>query len=593
MKPLALLGALALASLAPTLAQDTANTAPYAFPTNPLASWPSVAENEAAAAGVLARRGYGGKGKGHGGKGHGHGHGHGGKCKPRPETPVNTTGYRYYHECTKDFLTAPLPDVNWDLGEMYSGNIPIDPGNPNNTLFFVFKPRDGPPVDELTIWLNGGPGCSSLFGFVREIGPMMWAAGQARPRPNPYSWANLTNVLFVDQPVGTGFSTGTPTARSAAEVATQFADWFGQFSKTFGIRNYKIFVTGESYGGQWVSYITSEFFARSATDKSTYDVRGNLVYSGVVGDYPVQHDDIPALPFIEGRRRYFGFTDEKMDALRAKAARCGWTEYYDKYMAFPPAGVQPQLEFRQDCSMFPNTWSTALKVNPCDDPNGINHLCPAPDDLVFGIFGRMFVPSETLGYTLYFERPDVVKALNAPTSKRFTMCVRDALIGTGRPGGYPDDSPPAIQAALPQSIDGTGRVLLVGGDLDFNMAPEGILLALQNTTWGGQLGFQSRPNSTFYVHMLERAYQHIVSPSYPPNFVTGGQGPMGTWGQERGLAWVHQDGAGHAVPEGQGRAAVMHLEWLLGHRQGFGFNDTTAYTDGDTFGVQFDFEYEP
>lgn len=48
--------------------------------------------------------------------------------------------------------------MDFDLGELYSGVVPIDMNNASRGLFFVFQPRVGEPVDEITIWLNGGPG---------------------------------------------------------------------------------------------------------------------------------------------------------------------------------------------------------------------------------------------------------------------------------------------------------------------------------------------------------------------------------------------------------------------------------------------------
>lgn len=79
---------------------------------------------------------------------------------------------------------------------MYSGSVPVDQGNDPRSLFFVFQPTIGDPVDEITIWLNGGPGCSSLQGFFQENGRFLWQKGTYLPVQNPYSWVNLTNMLW-------------------------------------------------------------------------------------------------------------------------------------------------------------------------------------------------------------------------------------------------------------------------------------------------------------------------------------------------------------------------------------------------------------
>ena len=115
------------------------------------------------------------------------------------------------------------------------------------------------------IWLNGGPGCSSLEGFLQENGPYVWQSGTYQPVPNPYAWTNLTNMLYVEQPVGTGFSIGKPTATTQEETAEDFVKFLKNFQKLFGIKNYKIYVTGESYAGRYVPYISAAILDQNDT----------------------------------------------------------------------------------------------------------------------------------------------------------------------------------------------------------------------------------------------------------------------------------------------------------------------------------------
>jgi carboxypeptidase D len=109
------------------------------------------------------------------------------------------------------------------------------------------------------------PGCSSLEGLLQENGPFLWQYGTYKPVKNPYTWVNLTNVVWVEQPVGTGFSQGIPTATSETDVADQFLGFWENFVDTFGLHGRKVFVTGESYAGYYVPYIADAMLNKNDT----------------------------------------------------------------------------------------------------------------------------------------------------------------------------------------------------------------------------------------------------------------------------------------------------------------------------------------
>jgi len=74
---------------------------------------------------------------------------------------------------------------------------------------------------------------------------------------------SLTNILWVDQPVGTGFSQGTPEYTNEEGLGEDFVKWFQNFADIFNTNRFKIFLTGESYAGRYVPYI-----AKAMVDKN-------------------------------------------------------------------------------------------------------------------------------------------------------------------------------------------------------------------------------------------------------------------------------------------------------------------------------------
>lgn len=85
--------------------------------------------------------------------------------------------------------------------------------------YWFFEARTDASTAPLTLWLNGGPGCSSMIGLFQEHGPCHFVNGETEPSLNEYSWNTVSNMLYVDQPIGTGFSYGTDSATSTVTAA--------------------------------------------------------------------------------------------------------------------------------------------------------------------------------------------------------------------------------------------------------------------------------------------------------------------------------------------------------------------------------------
>ena len=133
---------------------------------------------------------------------------------------------------------------------------------------------------------NGGPGCSSLSGLLTENGPFTWEAGTKAPTQNPYTWVNLTNTIWIEQPVGVGYTQGVPDIKDEVALAKEFIGFYKNFVDTFKAYHYKTYLTGESYGGYYVPYIADAFI--NADDKKYYNLAGVAINDPIIGDGTIQ-----------------------------------------------------------------------------------------------------------------------------------------------------------------------------------------------------------------------------------------------------------------------------------------------------------------
>ncbi|KAF5448303.1 hypothetical protein F2P56_028851, partial [Juglans regia] len=135
-------------------------------------------------------------------------------------------------------------------------------------LFYYFIESERNPKDDpLVLWLTGGPGCSGLSGLLFEIGPFTFDyANSSGNKPtlelNPYSWTKIANIIFLDAPVGTGFSYATTweayninDTSSTAQTYEFLRKWLMAHS-TFLVN--PLYIAGDSYSGKTVPIIVQE-----------------------------------------------------------------------------------------------------------------------------------------------------------------------------------------------------------------------------------------------------------------------------------------------------------------------------------------------
>ncbi|XP_060052016.1 probable serine carboxypeptidase CPVL isoform X1 [Erinaceus europaeus] len=152
-------------------------------------------------------------------------------------------------------LVAPFPGSNV---KSYAGYITVNKTY-NSNLFFWFFPAQVQPSDApVVLWLQGGPGGSSLFGLFVENGPY-FVTSNLTVRARDFPWTNTLSMLYIDNPVGTGFSFTDDShgyAVNEDDVAENLYSALIQFFQLFPeYKNNDFYATGESYAGKYVPAI--------------------------------------------------------------------------------------------------------------------------------------------------------------------------------------------------------------------------------------------------------------------------------------------------------------------------------------------------
>ena len=145
------------------------------------------------------------------------------------------------------------PTVPW---KQFGGFVDLGPRG--STFFWLVESQRAPATDPLLLWTNGGPGCSGLTGFMTEQGPFRPTANGSLEL-NPYAWNLEASVVFIEQPVGVGFSKAfgnlTYNDSNAASDNVKFVKGFMKLFPQFAENDF--FISSESYGGHYMPTLAS------------------------------------------------------------------------------------------------------------------------------------------------------------------------------------------------------------------------------------------------------------------------------------------------------------------------------------------------
>ena len=168
----------------------------------------------------------------------------------------------------------------------HSGFLTVNQQFNSNLFFWFFESQQSPPLEApVLLWLQGGPGSSSLYGLFAENGPFDVDADLNLVTRN-FSWSNTHNLLYIDNPTGTGFSFTDDEAgyaRSEDDVARDLYSALTQFFTAFEMfRDNDFYVSGESYAGKYLPAIVHKIHVENPTAELKINVKGMAIGDGFV-----------------------------------------------------------------------------------------------------------------------------------------------------------------------------------------------------------------------------------------------------------------------------------------------------------------------
>ncbi|PIA46393.1 hypothetical protein AQUCO_01500135v1 [Aquilegia coerulea] len=187
-----------------------------------------------------------------------------------------------------DALPGQPEGVNFD---QYSGYVTVDPTAGRALFYYFVESPQNSSTNPLVLWLNGGPGCSSLIGAMEELGPFRVNSDGKTLYRNDYAWNNVANVIFLESPAGIGFSYSNTSSdydksgdiNTAKDSYTFLVNWLERFPQ-YKTRDF--YITGESYSGHYVPQLAYKILMNNKnTNQTVINLKSIAIGNAVINDY--------------------------------------------------------------------------------------------------------------------------------------------------------------------------------------------------------------------------------------------------------------------------------------------------------------------
>ncbi|TYI33573.1 hypothetical protein ES332_A04G143700v1 [Gossypium tomentosum] len=399
----------------------------------------------------------------------------------------------------------------------YAGYVKLRPQDSKALFYWFFEAQDGVSNKPLVLWLNGGPGCSSVaYGAAQELGPFLIRSNGTRLTFNKFSWNKVANILFLEAPVGVGFSYTNNSQDlhklgdqvTAADSYTFLINWFKRFPN---FKSHDFYIAGESYAGHYVPQLAQLIYDKNqgSSPDSYINFKGFMIGNAAINeptdtlglfDYAWSHAIISD-QLYDKINKECDFKQTNNLTVQCADHMKGFMDAYaniDMYSIYTPVCIKA-LGTRRT---FPK-----LPVAPrLLSQHGIWHMLP-----------RGYDPCTEEYVEKYFNREDVQSALHANLTKLsypYTTC-------SGEIQGW-NDSPDSVLPIIQKLLNAGLRIWIYSGDTDGRVPVTSTRYSIK------KMGLKVKEEWRAWFH----------------------QSQVGGWVEvyEGGLTFATVRGAGHQVP---------------------------------------------
>nr|AMN14854.1 putative serine carboxypeptidase type 3 [Nepenthes mirabilis] len=417
----------------------------------------------------------------------------------------------------KRFKFPSLDDDNGtasveELGH-HAGYYKIQDSYDARMFYFFFESR-GSSNDPVVLWLTGGPGCSSELAVFYENGPfkitdnlsLVW---------NEYGWDQASNIIYVDQPTGTGFSYSNDS-RDIRDTEVGVSNDLYDFIQAFfaahpDYQNNDFYITGESYAGHYIPAFAARVYqGNQANEGIQINLKGFAIGNGLT-EPGIQYQAYPDFALMMGLidQQTYDSINQTVPECENEANQCGTN------------GTETCLNALSTCStIFNSILQVVGNINVYD----IRKQCEG--SLCYNFSNaQYFLNEQSVRNALGVGDIDWVPCSSTVYQAMEVDWMRDLEVG------------------IPALLDDGIRLLVYAGEYDLICNWLGNSRWVAAMEWSGQQNFTAAPEVPFLVDGNEAG----VLTSYGP------------------LSFLKVYNAGHMVPMDQPKAALAMLKgWIQG-----------------------------